>query len=522
MSFIFLEILVLSLIATKAESKDNFRAKVYTGKEVKTTNSTTLGVSLIQCQNMCVLARRMGTSNICGYDKVSKTCFYSFDTEYDVLSTSEVTKVVLIPVEDACQSSEYLVNGMEPVSDDQITASSVFNEAHDTNGSRLHSVTTSSRVGAWVAGTADTNQYIQVQFNCPNHVIGVAMQGRPISTDPNSYMYRGVGCCYQRVTAYKLLYSGDCVNYLTIRDSSGSDVPEMRFTLEEELNPTFLFTFICRERDFIQLCNNYRLNVVDSEDLFEKILDSLQDVKQSGLRVRPLLFETMKTVAHLKLPNLEIRWRPACKTRVAQHNKMRQEEKEADRKRLERKCRNQREEIETMEAMRVEMDRMRAEIAELREEVRSLKEGAKTCTAPSTEMAEQSRIPRPKGPASATAHRSLFAAVRRRPGFAAGSASTTSTACRTTTASTTARSTSARSTAATVGSSTRKTTSARSSAATAPSMPSAGGQTSAPSTSSAGGQTVEGGAARGRGKVSTKRKRVDDDGGQAKKKPAWK
>ncbi|XP_052812474.1 probable carboxypeptidase X1 [Mya arenaria] len=221
MSFIFLEILVLSLIATKAESKDNFRAKVYTGKEVKTTNSTTLGVSLIQCQNMCVLARRMGTSNICGYDKVSKTCFYSFDTEYDVLSTSEVTKVVLIPVEDACQSSEYLVNGMEPVSDDQITASSVFNEAHDTNGSRLHSVTTSSRVGAWVAGTADTNQYIQVQFNCPNHVIGVAMQGRP-GPDPNSYV--GVGCCYQRVTAYKLLYSGDCVNYLTIRDSSGSDV----------------------------------------------------------------------------------------------------------------------------------------------------------------------------------------------------------------------------------------------------------------------------------------------------------
>ncbi|WAR10365.1 CPXM2-like protein [Mya arenaria] len=186
MSFIFFEILILSLIATKVESKDNFRAKVHTGKEVKTTNSSTLGVSLIQCQNMCVLARRKGTSNICGYDKVSKTCFYSFDTEYDILSTSEVTKVVLIPVEDACQSSEYLVNGMEPVSDDQITASSV------------------------------------VQFNCPNHVIGVAMQGRPISTDPNSIV--GVGCCYQRVTAYKLLYSGDCVSYLTIRDSSGSDV----------------------------------------------------------------------------------------------------------------------------------------------------------------------------------------------------------------------------------------------------------------------------------------------------------
>ncbi|WAR09961.1 HMCT-like protein [Mya arenaria] len=222
MSFIFLEILVLSLIATKAESKDNFRAKVYTGKEVTTSNSSTLGVSLIQCQNMCVLARRKGTSNICGYDKVSKTCFYSFDTEHDVLSTSEVTKVVLIPIEDACQSSEYLVNGMEPVLDDQITASSVYNEAHDTRGSRLDSVPTSSHVGAWKAGKNDTNQYIQVQFNCPNHVIGVAMQGRPVSTDPNAIV--GVDCCYQRVTAYKLLYSGDCVNFLTIRDSGGSDV----------------------------------------------------------------------------------------------------------------------------------------------------------------------------------------------------------------------------------------------------------------------------------------------------------
>ncbi|WAR27433.1 HMCT-like protein [Mya arenaria] len=171
---------------------------------------------------MCVLARRKGTSNICGYDKVSKTCFYSFDTEYDVLSTNDVTKVVLIPIEDACRSSENLVNGTEPVSDDQITASSVKNEVHDTTGSRLDSVPTNSHVGAWQAGKNDTNQYIQVRFNCPNHVIGVAMQGRPINTDPNSIV--AVGCCYERVTAYKLHYSGDCVNFLTIRDSSGSDV----------------------------------------------------------------------------------------------------------------------------------------------------------------------------------------------------------------------------------------------------------------------------------------------------------
>ncbi|XP_052785028.1 uncharacterized protein LOC128220601 isoform X2 [Mya arenaria] len=301
----------------------------------------------------------------------------------------------------------------------------------------------------------------------------------------------------------------------------------MRFTLEEENDPTFLYTFICRERDFIQLCKNHNLHVGDSENLCEGILDCLREVKQSGLRVRPIQFELMKTVAHLKLPHLQIRWRPACKTRVTQHNKMRQEEKEALRKKLERKCREQRVEIQTMAEMRAENERMRAEIAELREQVRSLKEGANACTAPSTVMADQSRIPRPMAPAPATAHRSLFAAVgRTRPGFAAGRVTTATTTVRRTEPTTArSKSTSSRSTAAPAGSTTRTatrtTTSACSSAATAPSTLSAGGQTAAPSTASAGGQTVEGGAARGRGKVSSKQKRHDDDGGQAKKKAAW-
>ncbi|WAR10766.1 AEBP1-like protein [Mya arenaria] len=152
-------VLVLLLIATKVEAKEKTRAKVYTGKQVTTSTSSILGVSLIQCQTMCVLAIRKGTSNICGYDKVSKTCFYSFDTEDDVINTPELTKVVLIPVEDTCQSTEYLVNGTEPVSDDQITASSVYDGWYDPGIARLHSV---RKAGAWAPPSNNINQYIQI------------------------------------------------------------------------------------------------------------------------------------------------------------------------------------------------------------------------------------------------------------------------------------------------------------------------------------------------------------------------
>ncbi|XP_052814668.1 lactadherin-like [Mya arenaria] len=201
-------VLVLLLIATKVEAKEKTRAKVYTGKQVTTSTSSILGVSLIQCQTMCVLAIRKGTSNICGYDKVSKTCFYSFDTEDDVINTPELTKVVLIPVEDTCQSTEYLVNGTEPVSDDQITASSVYDGWYDPGIARLHSV---RKAGAWAPPSNNINQYIQVQFNCLNYVVGVALQGRP-------------GGGLQFVTTFKVLYSRDCVNFLTIKDTNGTDV----------------------------------------------------------------------------------------------------------------------------------------------------------------------------------------------------------------------------------------------------------------------------------------------------------
>ncbi|XP_052788841.1 inactive carboxypeptidase-like protein X2 [Mya arenaria] len=120
------------------------------------------------------------------------------------------------------EDAEYLVNGDNPVSDAQISASSVWDNdpGHGSKGARLYSTPSLTTVGAWAAGYSNANQYIQVQFNGLSHVMGVAIQGRPVNTDP-SFEY--LGCCSQRVTSYKLIYSYDCAYFLTIKDCNGSD-----------------------------------------------------------------------------------------------------------------------------------------------------------------------------------------------------------------------------------------------------------------------------------------------------------
>ncbi|XP_052790143.1 inactive carboxypeptidase-like protein X2 [Mya arenaria] len=159
--------------------------------------------------------------NICGYDKISKTCFISNDNEADIILTSDHTKVVLKPIEHICENAEYLVNGVNPVSDAQLSASSVYDPGHAETGARLNTSPSLTTVGAWCAGYNDANQYIQVQFNDVSHVTGVAIQGRPINTDP---AFPHVGCCLQYVTSYKVLYSSDCVNFITVKDNNGVDM----------------------------------------------------------------------------------------------------------------------------------------------------------------------------------------------------------------------------------------------------------------------------------------------------------
>ncbi|WAR30366.1 hypothetical protein MAR_032908, partial [Mya arenaria] len=137
-------------------------AKVFNGQEVSSYTSSIPSVSLITCGSTCFSRKRNGMCNICGYDKVSKTCFLSDDSEDEIIFTSNDSKVVLKPVETVCESSEYLVNGGDPVSDDQFSASSVFQDLpnHGASKARLHSLPSSTSIGAWAVGTKDANQYI--------------------------------------------------------------------------------------------------------------------------------------------------------------------------------------------------------------------------------------------------------------------------------------------------------------------------------------------------------------------------
>ncbi|XP_052813993.1 inactive carboxypeptidase-like protein X2 [Mya arenaria] len=111
---------------------------------------------------------------------------------------------------DICVCPMYLVNGQEPVSNAQITASSFFASSYVPSNARLNAVTTETKCGGWAAINNDEHQYIQVQFNGLNNVVGVALQGR------HDYD--------QFVTAYKVFYSGDCVDFSTILDTNGNDM----------------------------------------------------------------------------------------------------------------------------------------------------------------------------------------------------------------------------------------------------------------------------------------------------------
>ena len=60
-------------------------------------------------------------------------------------------------------------NGL--ISDEQITASSEFDEYHAVNQSRLRFQPTSGKAGAWVVLTTDANQWLQVDLDSLNTTV---------------------------------------------------------------------------------------------------------------------------------------------------------------------------------------------------------------------------------------------------------------------------------------------------------------------------------------------------------------
>ncbi|KAL9951704.1 hypothetical protein ACROYT_G044426 [Oculina patagonica] len=137
-----------------------------------------------------------------------------------------------------CQDALGMESGA--ILDAQITASSQLSENQAANQSRLHFQRTESKNGAWVAGTPDANQWLQVDLGSQYfQVTRVATQGR------NSFK-----ATRQWVTKYKLQYSNIEVTFrfyieqgeTTDKEFAGNE--DRDTVVSHELNPPIRARFI--------------------------------------------------------------------------------------------------------------------------------------------------------------------------------------------------------------------------------------------------------------------------------------
>ena len=70
-----------------------------------------------------------------------------------------ITKLVVVCL------GEALINGMDPIRDNQLSASSVADSNHGPSRSRLHTKEEGGQAGSWSAGSNTNTQWIQVKNN---------------------------------------------------------------------------------------------------------------------------------------------------------------------------------------------------------------------------------------------------------------------------------------------------------------------------------------------------------------------
>ena len=93
------------------------------------------------------------------------------------------------------------------ISDGQITASSSYDSKLLAPFARLNLKRASITKGAWIAGSNNVNQWLQVDLSLQYNVTRVPTQGRRV--------FR------QWVTGYNLLYSDDGVNFFYYENEEG-------------------------------------------------------------------------------------------------------------------------------------------------------------------------------------------------------------------------------------------------------------------------------------------------------------
>ena len=102
------------------------------------------------------------------------------------------------------------------ITDDQITASSEYNQNHGSRNARLNRSQIRPRTGAWSAKTNDLNQWIQVDLGGLKIVSGVITQGRN-------------GENRQWVSKFSVQYSINSDTWINVEDGSSRKVRKQAY-----------------------------------------------------------------------------------------------------------------------------------------------------------------------------------------------------------------------------------------------------------------------------------------------------
>ncbi|XP_013413409.1 lactadherin-like [Lingula anatina] len=105
-----------------------------------------------------------------------------------------------------CQ--DVLVSGNSPISDSQITASSMWDSNHGPAHSRLYANMDQHRVGSWSARINDNNQWLQFDFGHVRKLTAILTKGR------NQFA--------QFVKTYQIHYGNNTLLMKDYRDGTGS------------------------------------------------------------------------------------------------------------------------------------------------------------------------------------------------------------------------------------------------------------------------------------------------------------
>ena len=123
-----------------------------------------------------------------------------------------------------CMTALGMQNGM--VSDNHISASSIWNKGHRAANGRLHFHAGNGRTGAWSAKHNNKNQWLQINLGQRMKITRVATQGRQdanqwvtkytLSYSDNGVVftkYKGVSSCFLFVWKFhrSSLYSSHCL-----------------------------------------------------------------------------------------------------------------------------------------------------------------------------------------------------------------------------------------------------------------------------------------------------------------------